>query len=401
MKIIRKLLGFDSPYSWMKWLKIAFAVVALIAAFAFWSGFGPLAMQGGIVGIILAVIGFIFLFGPILLVMLGIAALIGVIIGGAKSGIKQHKSFKETAATGSAELMAVEKLRMKSQLLDFLFIIAVIALLVLGFFVLEPLFDAFGEVGFYGYLILAGIALVGFWIAKLPAKLRYRSAFKESVVKKGLESVFDNMDFRPNEKLDEAVVKSGALFGHYDIYSGNDYLSADYHGHHLIQSDIHLQEEQEETYIDDDGDLCTRTAYVTIFRGRLMVFDYDAISNEPVAVYDRRGKRPKNSEAIQTELDAFNRQFSIIAPSPAAALRILTPPVLEGIVLARGKLGVPLYLSFKDDKLYIALANGDAFEAAGGDATLSEQRKRVADEITAMLALVDTLYLKNEGRVRV
>jgi hypothetical protein len=74
---------------------------------------------------------------------------------------------------------------------------------------------------------------------------------------------------------------------------------------------------------------------------------------------------------------------------------------LEGIVLARGKLGVPLYLSFKDDKLYIALANGDAFEAAGGDATLSEQRKRVADEITAMLALVDTLYLKNEGRVRV
>lgn len=58
-------------------------------------------------------------------------------IGGAKSGIKQKKSLKETKATGSAELMAVEKLREKSQLLDFLFIIAVTALLVLGYFVLE------------------------------------------------------------------------------------------------------------------------------------------------------------------------------------------------------------------------------------------------------------------------
>lgn len=131
-----------------------------------------------------------------------------------------------------------------------------------------------------------------------------------------------------------------------------------------------------------------------------MVFDYDAISDEPVAVYDRRGKRAKNSEAIQTELYAFNRQFSIAAPNPAAALRILTPPVLEGIVLARAKLGRPMYLSFKNDKLYIALANGDGFEAAGGDATLSEQRKRVANEITSMLSLLDTLYLKNEGRVR-
>lgn len=395
MKFIRKLLGFDSPYSWMKWLRMSFVAVALIITLAFGGYAVAMVVNAGIIGIIFAIILFAIIFGPTMLVMLGIASLIGMIIGGIQSGIKQRKSFQETEATGSAELMAVEKLRVKSQLLSFLFIIAVIALLVLGFFVIEPLFDAFGEAGFYGYLILAGVALVSFLLAiVLPAKMRYRNAFKETVVKKDLESVFDNVDFRPNEKLDETIVKGTALFGYYDIYSGNDYLSADYHGHHFLQSDIHLLEEKEETYTDDDGDSHTRTVYVTIFRGRLMVFDYDAISNEPVAVHDRARKKPKNSEAIQTELDAFNRQFSIIAPSPAAALRILTPPVLEGIVLARGKLGYPLFLSFKDDKLYVALANGDAFEAAGGDATLSEQRKRVTDEITAMLALVDTLYLK-------
>lgn len=394
MKFIRKLLGFDSPNSWMKWLKMSVAAVAIIMAYAFWSNFGDFVMDGGIIGAILSLILFVLFFAPILFVMLGIASLIGIVIGGTKSGIKQHKSFKETAATGSTELMTVEKLRMKSQLLDFLFVLAVIGLIVLGFFAIEPLFDAFGEVGTYGYMILAGVVLVGFWLAKLPVKQRYSNAFKENVVKKGLESVFDNMDFRPKEKLDEALVKGTALFGHYDTYSGNDYLSADYHGHHFLQSDIHLQEEQEETYTDDKGNVRTRSVYVTIFRGRLMVFDYDAISKEPVQVNDRRGKKSKNREEIQTELDAFNRQFSIIAPSPADALRILTPPVLEGIVLTREKLGYPLYLSFREDKLYVAFASGDAFEAAGGDTTLSEQRKRVTDEIMTMLTLIDTLYLK-------
>ncbi len=91
-----------------------------------------------------------------------------------------------------------------------------------------------------------------------------------------------------------------------------------------------MQEEREKTYRDKDGKLETRTVYVNIFRGRLMVFDYDAISNEPVAVYDRHGGKPKSTETIQTELDAFNRKFYVVAPNPTAALRILTPPVLEG-----------------------------------------------------------------------
>ncbi|MPL58420.1 hypothetical protein SDC9_03953 [bioreactor metagenome] len=133
----------------------------------------------------------------------------------------------------------------------------------------------------------------------------------------------------------------------------------------------------------------------SVFRGRLVVFDYEAISNEPVSVYDRHGGKFKSNEAIQTEMDAFNQKFSIVASSPMAALRILTPPVLEGIVLASDKLGCPLYLSFRDDKLYVALGCGDSFEAADGDMTLSEQRQRVISEIKAMLELVDTLYLKN------
>lgn len=402
MNRIKKALGFDSPYSWVKWLRMSFAAVALLITAAFLENFGSPAldmiMDGGIIhgiiGIILLLGIFILLFGPTLAILLGAAALIGTLIGGTRSVQKQRQSFKETYATGSTELIALEKLRLKSQVLDALLLVTAVALVILGFFFGEDLYDAFGEAGFYGYWVVAAIILIGFWLAKVPVNLRYKNAFKEQVVAKGLQSVLDNVDFQPANKLDESIIRAAALFPQYDIYSGNDYLAADYHGHHFVQSDVHLQEEREETYRDSDDELQTRTVYVSVFRGRLMVFDYDAISNELVAVYDRRGGKPKSSKAIQTELDAFNRKFSISAPSPTAALRILTPPVLEGIVLAAGKLGYPLDISFKDDKLYVALTCGDAFEAAGGDITLSEQRRRVTGEIKTMLDFVDTLYLE-------
>ncbi len=394
MDFIKRILGFNSESSWVKWLRISFAVAALIITGAFWSNFSDLIMNGGIIGAIIAILIFLFLFGPTLLIMLGAAALIGMLVGGTLSGLKQRQSLRDTAATGSTALMELEKLRIKSQVLDFLFALTPIVLCILYFVFGEDIYESFDEPGLYGYMALAAVIMFGFWLAKLPVKLRYRDAFKERVVIAGLESVLDDMDFQPGAKLDEALIKASALFPDYDVYMGNDYLAADYRGRHFIQSDIHLQEEREETYRDNDGELQTRTVYVTIFYGRLVIFDYDAISNEPVAVYDRHGGKPKQSEAIQTELDAFNRRFFVVASSPAAAFRILTPPVLEGIVLASGKLDCPMSLSFRDDKLYVALYCGDSFEASGGDTTLSEQRQRITKEIRAMLDLVDILYLK-------
>jgi hypothetical protein len=224
---------------------------------------------------------------------------------------------------------------------------------------------------------------------------RYKDAFKEQVVVKGLASVLENMDFRPTEKLDESVVKASRMFK-FNEYSGNDYLSAEYHGIKFTQSDIHLEESQEETYTDSDGDRRTRKKYTTIFRGTFMVLDYYAFSNVPVLVLPR-GRKPKDGE-ILTELDAFNRKYSVVCTDAVFAFRILTPPVLEGIALASDKLGCQLSLSFRNDKIYAAIKNGDSFEASAvGDATLSEQRSRITRDIQTILDMVETLYLKGQG----
>ena len=227
-------------------------------------------------------------------------------------------------------------------------------------------------------------------------KNRYNVSFKEQFVRKELESFLDNMEFTPVRTLDESIIKDSGLFPRYDIYSGNDYISANYKNRYFVQSDIHLQEIYETTDTDSDGDTITRTKYKTIFQGRFMVFDYDTISNESVYIYDKRS-RHVTGDLIQTELDAFNKRFDITAKDATAALRILTPQVIEGIALASDKLACPISLSFVNDKIYIAVSNGDAFEAATvGDATLSEQREQVKREIQAVLDMTETIYLKNK-----
>jgi hypothetical protein len=395
MEFFKRILGFYSPYSWTKWIRIPFAAVALIIAAAFWMSFGGMLVGGGLIDLIFAVILFIIIFGPTLAVMIGISLVVGAVFGGIQSGKRQAQSLAESKATGDPEILALDQQRIKVQLVNTLFVVFIAVGFVGAFGVSYLLIQSDVTNEFVLYLPYIGaVILIGlFWLAKWPMNLRYKEAFRQQIVAKGLESVLQNMDFRPGERLDEKLVVASGLFPKYDTYSGNDFLAAEYKGIRFTQSDVHLAEDREETYTDKNGDFQTRVKSVTIFRGRVMVFDYDAISNEPVFVRPKSQKPGQDS--ILTELDAFNQIFSVVSKDAASAFRILTPPVLEGILQARNKIGCPLALSFKDDKIYAALFNGDSFEASAvGDATLSEQRKRVASEIESVLGMVETLYLK-------
>ena len=55
IKYFKRLLGFDSPYSWTKWVRISLAIVAFYIAEAFLSNFLiPLTSMLGIFGMIIA-----------------------------------------------------------------------------------------------------------------------------------------------------------------------------------------------------------------------------------------------------------------------------------------------------------------------------------------------------------
>jgi len=386
---IKKALGFYSPYSWAKYLRCGFAAAALIGVLWAYTQLGSMGFFGALLIIV-------FFGGPAIAAGLGLALGIGAIIIAIQGKKRNTENKQELQAEGSAELIDLDRRRRKIQTAALLMkpltwilrIVAVILVIISGLTING---ESVGDGGFVaaaviGVLLLGGLSFYTSYKAK-----RYKADFKELVARAVLESALDNVDYRPNERFNDDTIKASGLFGgNRLVYGGDDYIIAEYKGRRFVQSDIQVSEEYDAR--DSDGD--SVTAYRTVFNGRLMMFDYDAVSNEPVFVRDKRVFKGKST--VETELYAFNERFRVVAQDGVAALRMLRPQVLEGIILAVERIAHPVSLSFVHDKIFVAIHGLDSFEADTiGNANLTEQRRRVISETQAILDMVENLYLKS------
>ena len=295
---------------------------------------------------------------------------------------EQKQNLRERAETGSA-IVEFDKLRTRTRTYNILQKVMYVAAVIIGIVV----FIAAGWIALAIYAVVA-IAIIIVTAIKISAvNKEYTASFKENIVKAELESVLQNVDYKPAERFNDYTIKTSGLFPGYDSSSGNDYFSADYNGRRYTMSDVHLEDKEEYTTTDSDGDSHTETRYTTLFRGRMIMFDCDAVSDSPVYIYDRKMRNVRSE--IRTESDAFNEQFVIRADDGAAALRILTPQMIEKIMYAAGKINSTISISFLQDKVFVAVTGANAFEAKIiGDTTLNTQRERIRGEV---MALVNTL----------
>jgi hypothetical protein len=234
-----------------------------------------------------------------------------------------------------------------------------------------------------------------------PIRKSYEAMFKENVVKASLSEVMTVLAYHPAEHFGEELLERTKLFDSFDRCFGNDLLEAEYKGYHFEQCELHLEEEYTET--DEQGRKVTR--YRTIFKGRLMIIDYDTFSNEPLYLYDR-GRRLSEKEllkevdstkdVVHTESLEFNSRFKAVSKVPGEALRILTPHMMEAILAANDRLKVKVQFAFFDDKLYFAWGNlKDTMEVSvSSKTTIAEQKARIQDEVKAVTDFLDTFPLK-------
>lgn len=393
LKKLKKLLGFNSPYSWAKWLIIGgalifvcFIVVALVGEYTY-------ASDG--------ILFFIRVYGQDILLYMFIATLAGAAASIVFNFIKQIIGMIKTLISDRTEFKGLAVMRTVVMLVNFMLFLSVALFLAGGLddditytvIVNTPLSGVFDYESYNKVFFITCAALIAvFWLICFLLNKRYSVIFKEKVVKRGFESIFTNVDFQPEKSLSESDVSASGLFG-YNVFKGNDYLSAEYNGKNFRQSDVHLIEETEEEVRGDNGRYHTKKTRTTIFKGLFMIFDYDAISNERVAVFSKDVNFRKSN--IETEFAAFNDKFYIAASDATEAFRILTPQVIEGIAAAGEKLKYSLDLAFEHDKLYVAVSNGNSFEANSyGNDTFVKQLARLNSEIQTVLDIIQILYLK-------
>lgn len=371
--MFRKMFALDSDSPLLKLSRVVIAFVALLPAMNALLFFDN---SPSFIGAVLAIIVYALVFGALSLLT---TAILGIVRARA-----QFRALAEADADGTGEL---ERKRIKAQtigniikLLEGLTSIACAVAFISGA----------AMIGVVAVIVLAVIALI-YKVTIKPMVDDYKLSFKDAVVKPALEEFLTDLDYRQTESIPYPDILASRLFPAHTECSGNDLIKAKYRDLSFTQSNVTMLDEREVMGDPENGGVTT-TEKVVVFSGTLMMMDFDAFSEEPVAVRRRSGKPGKND--ILTESDAFNKLFRIDAKDAVSALRILTPPVLEGFINASEKLKCPLEAAFRNDKLYITLANGDTLEAnETGTRTINEQRKRIKTEMQDILSVVDNIYI--------
>lgn len=371
--MFRKMFALDSDSPLLKLSRVVIAFVALLPAMNALLFFDN---SPSFIGAVLAIIVYALVFGALSLLTTAILGIVRARV--------QFRALAEADADGTGEL---ERKRIKAQTIG-----NIIKLLegLTSIVCAVAFISGAAMIGVVAVIVLAVIALI-YKVTIKPMVDDYKLSFKDAVVKPALEEFLSDLDYRPTESIPYPDILASRLFPAHTECSGNDLIKAKYRDLSFTQSNVTMLDEREVMGDPENGGVTT-TEKVVVFSGTLMMMDFDAFSDEPVAVRRRSGKPGKND--ILTESDAFNKLFRIDAKDAVSALRILTPPVLEGFINASEKLKCPLEAAFRNDKLYITLANGDTLEAnETGTRTINEQRERIKTEMQDILSVVDNIYI--------
>ena len=272
-----------------------------------------------------------------------------------------------------------------------------------------------------GILISAGIGFGLSIIAKTPAaifhiiiigviitivkvqkpKNEFIQAFKNTFVLKSLQSVFTDLTYEPEKGIEESVIRNTQMMNMGDRYSSNDYVSGKYKNINVVQADVHIEEEHETT--DSDGHT-TRT-WVTIFRGKWMIFDFNKTFKANIQVSQKKfgnskiknwGQKVKYKKVMMEDQE-FNNEFKTFAQDEHDAFYILTPSLMEKIKKLSSSIQGKLLFCFIDNKLHIGLQNGkDSFEHSIFTEIDEEKvTNEIAQDIKIITNFVDELNLDN------
>lgn len=251
----------------------------------------------------------------------------------------------------------------------------------------------------FGLLIMFSmIYLVVSLLLNREVATKYRESYKSYFVARNLQSVFTNLTYSHNLGLSKDVLKSTGMINTGDVYASNDFASGKYKDVAFSQADVHIQEE----HSDSDGD----TTYVTIFKGRFMLFEFpkkfsfklELIGNKFYA-YRVPSKNPttgRKMEKLSTESSEFNKSFKIYAEDGFEAFYLLDPAIIVKIQnlsnLHKGR----IILGFINNTLMIGINDGkDSFEPPKVSKPIDEakENEKVSADIKIITDFVDQLSL--------
>lgn len=279
------------------------------------------------------------------------------------------------------KILLLEKKRKKAMIFYILMIIPFIVAFVTMFLTI------FGDSSIAFFILFISI-LIFFIFFGFGYKFfnDYKKYYKQNFVKIALEGMFDDLVYEPKNCISRSVIESTHIIRRSNTFSGDDFISASYHGVPFVHSDITIQQ------VTSNGKNTTTTTY---FKGKWMAFDFNKDFSEYVIIAEKKGGAiidKKTNNKVEMESVEFNNKFKVYATDDHTAFYLITPQFLTSLEKLRDNTKGQLLLAFINGKLHIALhTNKNSLEPKIFSKVDAKVINSIRDELKVITDFLDAL----------
>jgi hypothetical protein len=253
--------------------------------------------------------------------------------------------------------------------------ISAILLFILTFLLFVPVTAAFEGNSFEAlpFIVLAPLAILGVVLLVITFKKKkiYRTRFKNEVVSEIIKAIDPTWSYDSNQCISNLEYNQSDLFRQsLDRYRGDDYISGTIDKTDFKCSELHTQYKTVTT--DKDGK--RKETWHTVFKGLFFHADFNKEINgktyiEPDTAERLLGKfgqslqTSQKGKLVKLENPEFEKIFAVFATDQTEARYILTPTIMEALVVIYKKYKRKMHLSFIGSRVYVAMNfSQDLFE---------------------------------------
>ncbi len=211
--------------------------------------------------------------------------------------------------------------------------------------------------------ILIGCVIIG-GVYYYIAGLDYRSGFKMIVLRKLFAFVEPGLEYLPQQGISQPMFEAARLFLHHiDRYKCEDMI-----GGKVGKTEIAFSEVHAEYKTTTHTGKSQQTQWHTIFKGLFFIADFNKdLHGRTVVLPDTAEKlfglfgqtlqswSSSYGQLIRLEDVEFEKEFVVYGTDQIEARYILSPALMERILLFGRKAGKKIYISFLGSKVFVAI----------------------------------------------
>ena len=253
------------------------------------------------------------------------------------------------------------------------------------------------------FLVMSILAIIAMrdefyeWIFERKTE-RFLMRYKELYLKPYIESL--GFSYKMGALFQEKEVRASEIFDGFDRFRADDLVCANAGGVDFMFCDIRLEKE-----IGTGIPFIFKNNYATFFEGPFFVANFNKKIRSDVFVFSNTTLPPSElrhkllgGREIPIDNADFNQNFTIYANDAMTVMYVLTPALMEKILYLKQLVKSNISLSFKQNKIYIAIARGaDSFEPSLDQPILNARiAKNIKADLDAMLQIVKILKLNEK-----